>query len=61
MNEDNNWLTFSLLYIMQLPSTYFDVLEVIGCWNGAAFLQYEMNINNSSIKANGAPSVSGMS
>jgi hypothetical protein len=38
VNKDNSWLlTFSsLLYIMQLPSIYFDVLEIItGHWNGA--------------------------
>jgi hypothetical protein len=37
MNKDNSWwLTFSLLYVMQLPSIYFDVLEISGHWNGAA-------------------------
>ena len=51
MNEDNNWLTFSsLLYIMQLPSIYFDVLEIMGCLEWYIILWYEMNIKNSCIK-----------
>jgi hypothetical protein len=53
MNKDDWWLTFSsssLLYIMQLPPIYFDILEIIGHWNSALSPLLEVNIKNSCIK-----------
>ena len=36
MNKDNSWLltVFSLFYVMQLWSIYFDILEIIGHLDG---------------------------
>jgi hypothetical protein len=52
MNKDNWWLLTisSLLYIMQLPSIYFDILEIIGHWSGALSSLSYKNVKNICIK-----------